>query len=48
MLAQTLHSTPEHLRPHTMHISWYNKGIPGMWTDFGKTSLYILESTADQ
>ena len=24
------------------------KGIPRMWTDFGKTLLYSLESTADQ
>ena len=48
MLEQTLLSTPEHLRPHTMHISWYNKGIPRTWTDFGKTSLHILESAANQ
>ena len=45
--ARTLHSTPGPSRPHTIHISWYNKGIPRMWTDFGKTSLYSLESTAD-
>ena len=29
-------------QPHTMHISWYEKGIPRMWTDFGKTSLYRI------
>ena len=27
-------------QPRTMHISWKNKGIPRMWTDFAKTPLY--------
>ena len=27
---------------YTMHISWYNRGIPRMWTDFGKTLVYSL------
>ena len=35
-------------RPYTMHISRYNKSIPRMWTDLGKTSLYSEWSTADQ
>ena len=25
---------------HTMHISRHNRGIPRMWTDSGKSSLY--------
>ena len=35
-IRRTLNSTPGSSRPHTMHISWYNTGIPRMWTDFGK------------
>ena len=31
-----------------MHISWYNTGIPRLWTDFAKTSLYsFLHCAAD-
>ena len=35
-IRRTLNSTPGSSRSHTMHISWYNMGIPRMWTDFGK------------
>ena len=34
-------------QPRTMHISWKNKGIPRMWTDFVKTPLYTKKSATD-
>ena len=36
-IRRTFNSTQGSSRPHTMHISWKNKSIPRMWTDFGKT-----------
>lgn len=36
------YSTPGLLWPQSLHTGWYNTGIPKMWTDVRKTSLYGL------
>ena len=35
-IRRTVNSSPGPWRPHTMHISRYDTGIPRMWTDSEK------------